>query len=62
MSDKWWGYRHVEGTIQAKRYFAPIDIEEAEASPFVRVVVGPFFAKSREEALDIVKRSTEGDE
>ena len=39
---EWWGYLHVEGTLQVKRYFGPRDIEEAHESPFVDMVHGPF--------------------
>lgn len=53
MSNKllWWGYLHTEGTIQAKRYFEPLDIQEANESPFCEIVVGPFEAIDRVEAL-----------
>lgn len=47
----WWGYRHVNGTLQAKRYFDSRDISEAMESDFVDVVVRPFPAKDRECAL-----------
>lgn len=58
MADKnqWWGYLHVEGTLQAKRYFDPLDIAEAYESPFVDRVVGPFSADTREEALSIIAK------
>lgn len=60
MSDKfqWWGYRHVSGTLQAKRYFDPLDIQEARESEFCSIVVGPFPAKDREEALKIIENLT----
>lgn len=32
----WWGYRHVSGTLQAKRYFDKLDIEDAQESDFVK--------------------------
>lgn len=54
----WWGYKHTSGTYQAKRYFEPLDIEEANSSPFCEIVVGPFEAESRDEALEIVKEKT----
>ena len=50
----WWGYLHVEGTIQAKRYFDRLDLEEAGESPFVKSYFGPFEAENREEALNIL--------
>ena len=51
---QWWGYLHTNGSIQAKRYFGPEDISEANASPFVQSVCGPFDAKSRDEAIEII--------
>lgn len=57
---KWWGYRHIHGTVQAKRYFSELDIQEAKESPFVKQVVGPFDADGREDALRIVAEQTTG--
>lgn len=57
--EKWWGYRHTSGTLQAKRYFGARDIEEAHASPFCAQVVGPFNADDREDALEIIKMKTQ---
>lgn len=54
----WWGYRHISGTVQAKRYFKRLDIEEAQESEFCAQVVGPFEAASRDEALSIVVKMT----
>lgn len=54
----WWGYKHTSGTLQAKRYFEQRDIEDAHESPFCAVVVPPFKANSREEALKIVGERT----
>lgn len=51
----WWGYRHVSGTIQAKKYFVPLDIQEAEESDFCEEVYQPFEANNREEALAHIK-------
>lgn len=52
---EWWGYKHNCGSYQAKRYFEKLDITEAQESPFVEFVVGPFMAKDREDALSKVK-------
>lgn len=55
MSDfQWWGYLHVSGTLQAKRYFDVQDIKEAIESPFVDKVHGPFPAQDRDDALKIL--------
>jgi hypothetical protein len=55
----WWGYLHTSGTLQAKRYFSELDIEEANESPFCEIAVGPFEAEDRDEALRIVKERTQ---
>lgn len=47
----WWGYLHTSGTLQVKRYFGPLDLQEAYESPFVDKVRGPWAVVSREEAL-----------
>ena len=60
MSEKlqWWGYKHVSGTYQAKRYFDYRDIDDAHDSPFCERVAGPFMAENRDEALKIVEELT----
>jgi hypothetical protein len=61
MSDKllWWGYRHTNGDVQAKRYWDdPGDLREAAQSDFVQQVVQPFEAASRDEALKIIRQRT----
>jgi len=49
--DRWWGYRHVDGSVHVKRYFDMRDLDEAADSDFVGAVRGPFTARNREEAL-----------
>ena len=49
--NKWWGYLHDNGSIQAKRYFDRLDLVEAESSDFVSKVCPPFEARNREDAL-----------
>lgn len=48
---QWWGYKHLNGSFQAKVYFGPQDITEANESPFCLKAVGPFMAEDREDAL-----------
>lgn len=55
---QWWGYKHISGTYQAKRYFDKRDLEEAYSSDFVEQVVQPFYADSRDDALDHIKKQT----
>ena len=51
----WWGYRHINGTIHAKRWFNdPLDIQEAAESDFVDATAGPFEAACREQAMEIL--------
>lgn len=47
----WWGYQHITGKFQAKRYFSQEDVEDAKKSDFVSEVYGPFEAVDREDAL-----------
>lgn len=50
MNLMYWGYVHVNGTIHIKRYFGSADILEATESPFCKIILGPFQAKSVEGA------------
>lgn len=52
---RWWGYKHVNGTLHVKRYFDQRDLDEAQGSPFVARVCPAFFAKNRTEALTILE-------
>lgn len=54
----WWGYKHVSGTYQAKRYFKRDDVLDAYESPFVETVVNQFQAKDRNEAIEYIKKQT----
>jgi hypothetical protein len=56
MSDKllWWGYEHSNGSYQAKRYFQQLDFQEAIQSPFCKIVVGPFEATDRDDAINTI--------
>lgn len=56
----WWGYLHIEGTIQVKPFFDALDIVEAYQSPFVKEVFTEFEAKDREDAIRIVKEKIDG--
>jgi len=56
----WWGYKHISGTYQAKRFFEALDITEARQSPFCDIIVEPFEAKDRDEALEIIKLKADG--
>jgi hypothetical protein len=42
MTRKWWGYRHVNGTVAVKPYLGLMDIDDALSSPYVKQVVRPF--------------------
>lgn len=53
---EWWGYEHINGTLQAKGYYDERDITEAESSPFVAQVVYPFLASDRNEAVAFIKQ------
>lgn len=53
--NKWWGYIHVNGSLQVKRYFDKQDLEEARSSDFLESVKGPFEAEDKDEALKIMQ-------
>ncbi len=38
---KWWGYKHVNGSFHAKRFFDDKDLQEARESDFVEQVFEP---------------------
>ncbi len=48
---EWWAYRHTNGSLQVKPYFGPQDISEAQESPFVKMVAGPFECVDRNDAI-----------
>jgi len=53
----WWGYLHINGNVQVKRYYSPEQLLDAEDSPFVKIIVYPFNAINRESAeLIIIKK------
>lgn len=56
----WWGYLHVNGTLQVKRFFHINDILEAQESPFVERANGPYPAADREEAIKNLQILLEG--
>ena len=58
--NKWWGYVHVNGAKFTKRYFDPDDIKEAEESPFVESVHGPWECLNQEEALQFLEADING--
>ena len=53
----WWGYLHSNGTIQVKRWFGDVKdyTDDCYGNPFVKQVIEPFEADSREEALEVIK-------
>jgi len=55
--NKWWGYRHINDTLQVKRFFSWQDMEEAEDSDMVKITAGPFEAKDRMDALNKLKEN-----
>jgi len=48
----WWGYLHSTGSLQVKRFFDSRDITDAQESPFVSLVKGPWEVSSRAEAIE----------
>jgi hypothetical protein len=56
--NKWWGYLHENGSVQAKRFYSVGDLDEAAESPFVVHVVQPFYARDRDYALGVIIEKT----
>ena len=61
MANQWFGYYYTDGNPQVKRYFEPLDINEAEQSPFVGAVYGPFYAINRDDALALLNNFHKGE-
>lgn len=53
--NQWWWYEHESWSLQVKRYFWQEDIIDARESPFVARIFGPFMAKDRGDALEILR-------
>jgi hypothetical protein len=53
---EWFAYEHMNGKLNLRRFFSWLDIKEAEDSPFVQNVYGPFDADTRDEALAIMNK------
>ena len=49
--NKWWGYIHTNGSLHVKRFFYFQDLADAQSSPFVKEVYGPWDCENREDAL-----------
>lgn len=54
----WWGYVHVTGSLHLKRFFDNQDLDDAYDSEFVDRVVSPFEANNRDDAWEILKKSS----
>lgn len=52
---RWWGYLHINGSIQVKRYFDNSYQQDCTESNFVVNWTQPFEAESRAEAIKIVE-------
>lgn len=48
----WWGYLHINGKVQVKRYWDERDLKDARESPFVKELIEPFSANDRADALE----------
>ena len=53
---RWWGYVHINNSIQVKRWFGDYrDLEEAVESDFTETTYGPFLAAGRQQAIDHIQ-------
>lgn len=53
-SISWWAYVHRDGSIKLKRYLSQSQLSQAEGSPFVILMIMPFFAKNNEAAMAMI--------
>lgn len=62
--DVWWGYLHLSGRIQVKRFHDIRDVLDAEESEFCKTVFYPFEADNREDAVNkiIAKLEQKGED
>ena len=53
----WWGYLHVSGTVQVKRWFGDVKdyTEDCDGNEFVVRVVRPFACPTQQEAARIIR-------
>jgi hypothetical protein len=53
----WWGYLHVNGTLQVKRWFGDHKdyTDDCEGNDFVLRVVPPFAAETQQDAASIIR-------
>lgn len=63
---KWWGYRHNNGTIHVRRFigegYGVSDMADAQHSPFIRDVFGPFEAQNQHTAKLKLQKIADGNE
>lgn len=52
LSELWWGYIHINMSLQVKRYFDKMDLARANESDFVLHVFQPFYATDRQDAIN----------
>jgi hypothetical protein len=48
----WWGYLHQNGSLIIKRYLSEDDVLEALESDFCVKIFNPFWATTRQDALN----------
>ena len=51
----YWGYLHVNGTVHVKRFYDIEEIKDAQESPFVHKVFGPFYCTNTKEAFIVLE-------
>jgi hypothetical protein len=61
LENEWWGYLHINGSIQVKRVFYDYElcIQKAISSPFIKRVFYKFEADSRDEALNYIRNQVQ---
>ena len=55
---QWWGYLHLNGTLQLKYYTGDVHdyTTDCDNSDFVTIVIEPFEAPDRDSAMEILRQ------
>jgi len=56
MVNLWYGYKHINGSYQAKRYFDREDLQDCVESDLVESNTQPFEATNRDDAIKITRQ------
>ena len=59
---KWYGYKHISGTVHVHKVFSQTEMDEARKSEDVVKIYGPWECESRHDAANKTLEAMKGDE